>query len=178
MAALSTGTARFDPNTYEIRFGVLAHGIGGVERGSADFSPELVFPHSPLSEGKSWRKFLPRLHLGALLNLQGRTSSVYAGGLWHVPLGERAFAEIFIDGAAHNGYTTAAPPGRAILGCRFLFHAGGSAGYRLSEHWILMLAFDHESNGHSLFDIVCAGRGQNTHNQGLNDWGARIGYAF
>ena len=55
---------------------------------------------------------------------------------------------------------------------------GGSFGYRFDQHWSLMLTVDHESNGHSIFGIVCGGRGAETHNQGFNDYGSRIGYSF
>jgi lipid A 3-O-deacylase len=165
-------------NHYELRFGAFAHGVASAEQHTFDLNPELVLPILPFGQSGSWRLLIPRPHLGALINLEGRTSSVYAGGLWTIPLHDRFFGELFLDGAAHNGYTAVPPPGHSDLGCAFLFHAGVSSGYHFNSHWSLMLTFDHQSNGHSIFGVVCDGRGSKTHNQGINDYGTRIGYSF
>lgn len=177
-AAPSTPPAVFDPLRYEVRLGAFAHGIGGVERGTYDLNPEFILPRLPFGYGAWWRPLMPRPHIGGLINLQGRTSSIYAGALWTEPMPHRLFAELFFDGATHNGYTNDAPPDRSDLGCGFLFHVGGSFGYRFLSHWSVMATVDHESNGHSVFGIVCQGRGAETHNQGLNDYGMRFGYSF
>ena len=114
-----------------------------------------------------------------MLNLDGRTSSVYAGALWTFPLPHHFFAELFFDGEAHNGYLTPdAPPGHSDLGCRYMFHDGGSLGYKFSPRWTLMFTFDHQSNGRDEFGTQCDGLGANTPNQGVNDYGLRIGYSF
>ena len=46
-----------------------------------------------------WSPLIPRLHAGVNANLSGRTSVVYAGFLWTVPITERFFVEAFLDGA-------------------------------------------------------------------------------
>ena len=168
----------FDPQNFELRFGAFAHGVGGAERGTYDLNPEVVFPGLPFGQGQWWSALIPRAHIGGLINLEGRTSAAYAGGLWTIPLPYRFFAELFIDGDKHDGYLADPPPGRSGLGCPYLFHAGGSLGYRVSAHWSVMFTFDHQSNGHGVFGTECDGMGSYTHNPGINDYGLRAGYAF
>jgi lipid A 3-O-deacylase len=168
----------FDPRSFELRFGAFAHGVGGVEQGTVDLNPEFVFPRLPFGEAYWWSVLLPRPHVGGLINLEGRTSAVYAGGLWTFPLPHRFFAELFLDGEKHDGYLNDPPPDRAGLGCPYLFHAGGSLGYSLSRQWSLMFTFDHQSNGHHVFGTECDGMGGNTSNPGINDYGLRVGYSF
>ena len=168
----------YDPYRYEIRFGAFAHGVGGVEKGTYDLSPELILPRLPFGQTEWWSILVPRPHAGALLNLEGRTSAVYVGALWSFPLPRRFFAEFFLDGADHNGYLTNPPPGRSSLGCPFLFHVGGSAGYSFDQHWNVTFTFDHLSNGKHVFGVECSGLGSNSPNPGLNNYGARLGYAF
>jgi lipid A 3-O-deacylase len=168
----------YDPYRIEVRFGGFAHGVGGNEKGTYDLNPELVLPRLPFAQGQWWSVFVPRPHVGALANLEGRTSAFYAGALWSFPLPYRTFFELFVDGAIHDGYQFNAPPGRSGLGCPALFHVGGSLGYAISEHWTAMITFDHLSDGHYIFGINCAGNVGPTANPGLNNWGGKIGYAF
>jgi hypothetical protein len=168
----------YDPYRYEIRFGAFMHGVGGVEKGTYDLSPELVLPRLPFGQAEWWSFLVPRPHAGALLNLEGKTSAIYVGALWSLPLPRRFFAELFLDGADHNGYQTNPPPGRAGLGCPFLFHAGGNLGYSFDPHWSVIFAFDHLSNGKHVFGVACNGLGTGTPNPGINDYGVRLGYAF
>jgi hypothetical protein len=168
----------YDPYRWEVRFGGFLHGVGGVEQGTYDVAPELVLPRLPLGQAERWSVFVPRPHAGALLNLEGRTSAYYVGALWSFPLPYRFFAELFVDGAGHDGWQNNPPPGHAALGCQFLFHVGGSAGYSFDTHWNVTLTFDHLSNGKHVFGTQCDGMGANTPNPGLNNYGARVGYAF
>lgn len=168
----------YDPEGFEFRFGAFAHGVGGVEQGTYDFNGEFVLPRLPIGEDSWWSVLIPRPHVGGLLNAEGRTSAVYAGALWTIPLPRNFFAEAFLDGDLHNGYLNDPPPGRAGLGCRYMFHDGGSLGYKLSQHWKVMFTFDHQSNGHGIFGTECDGLGANTHNPGINDYGLRVGYSF
>jgi hypothetical protein len=168
----------YNPYRTEIRLGGFFHGVGGAEKGTYDINPELVFPRLPLYQGQWWSMFVPRPHFGMLANLEGRTSSIYAGALWSFPLPYRTFFEIFVDGAVHNGFQNNPPLGHSGLGCPALFHVGGSLGYAITDHWTAMVTFDHLSNGHYIFGINCAGNVGPTPNPGLNDWGAKIGYAF
>jgi len=175
---LEASSGLVDPQRYEVRFGGFAHGVESAEKGTVDLNPEFIFPRLPFGQAERWSIFLPRAHVGGLINLEGRTSSFYAGALWTVPLSQRVFAEIFLDGAAHDGYAKSAPPGHNDLGCPYLFHVGGSSGFHFDRHWSLMITFDHQSNGHGIFGTECDGMAANTCNQGINDLGARIGYSF
>ena len=168
----------YDPYRMEVRFGGFLHGVGGNEKGTYDLSPEFVFARLPVFQSQWWNVFVPRPHLGANINLEGRTSAFYAGGLWSFPLPYRTFFELFVDGAIHNGAQTNALPGHSALGCPALFHVGGSLGYSITEHWTVMATFDHLSNGHYIFGINCAGNSGPTTNPGINNWGGKIGYAF
>jgi lipid A 3-O-deacylase len=60
----------------------------------------------------------------------------------------------------------------ASLGCNPLFHAGGSVGFVPLPRWSIVATFEHLSNGNSLFGINCG------KNQGLNNYGVKIGYSF
>jgi hypothetical protein len=67
------------------------------------------------------------------------------------------------------------------LGCRELFHIGVSLGTAIDQHWRVLGTFEHLSNGKGLFDTNCGtdqsgvtGGG----NQGLNNYGVSVGYAF
>jgi lipid A 3-O-deacylase len=168
----------YDPYRIEVRLGAFLHGVGGSEKGTYDLNPEFVFPRLPLFANQWWNVFVPRPHVGALANLEGRTSAFYAGALWSFPLPYRFFAEFFLDGAIHNGVENNPLPGRTGLGCPALFHVGGSLGYAITEHWSAMFTFDHLSNGHVIFGVNCSGNVGPTRNPGLNNWGGKIGYAF
>jgi hypothetical protein len=162
----------YDPTRWEIRFGGFAHGVGSVESGTVDVNGEIVvgsfFGRSPLG---FWSPLIPRLHAGVNANVSGRTSVVYAGLLWTVPVTERLFVEAFLDGATHNGSLTGSAT-QVALGCEAQFHVGASVGYRFNPQWSIMFTFDHLSNGSGIGLSNC-GR-----NQGLNNYGARIGFTF
>jgi hypothetical protein len=162
----------YDPTRWEIRFGGFAHGVGSVEKETWDINGEIVvgsfFGRSPLG---FWSPLIPRLHAGVNGNVNGRTSVIYAGLLWTVPVTNHFFVEAFLDAAAHNGSLTGSPT-QVALGCEAQFHVGASAGYRFNPQWSIMFTFDHLSNGSGIGLSNC-GR-----NQGLNNYGARIGYTF
>lgn len=171
--------ALLDPaDRLDLRFGVFAHGIGGREQGTVDINGEVVTPRLAPGVTGWWSYFIPRVHFGASGNLSGRTSFAYTGVIWTFPVFSRFFIEPYVGPAVHNGslYPTRTLAG---LGCPVLFHAGANAGYRFDEHWSVMLTFEHLSNGKSLFGINCGtNQGPNGSNQGLNNYGVRVGYAF
>jgi lipid A 3-O-deacylase len=160
-----------DPYRFDVRFGAFAHGVGGAEHNTADINAEFVFPRLPFGQTDWWNVAMPRPHFGGLGNVWGRTSAAYVGALWTVPLSTRFFGEAFVDGAVHDGSLNGGSE-QAALGCRALFHAGASLGYAITPEWSAMVTFDHLSNGKSLFGTPCHS------NQGLNDYGFRIGYSF
>ena len=162
----------YDPTRWEVRFGGFAHGVGSVEKGTWDLNGEIVvgsfFGPNPLG---FWSPLIPRLHAGVNSNLSKRTSVVYAGFLWTVPITQRFFVEAFLDGAFHDGSLLGSAT-HVALGCEAQFHVGASVGYRFNPNWSLMFTFDHLSNGSGIGLSNC-GR-----NKGLNNYGARIGYTF
>jgi hypothetical protein len=160
----------FDPNRWEIRFGGFAHGVGSVEKETWDVNGEFVFAKFFAPTGW-WSVLVPRLHVGTNWNTHGRTDVVYGGLLWTVPITQRIFVEGFFDGAWTDGSLVGSPT-QVALGCRAQFHVGGSIGYRLTPSWSIMGTFDHVSNGAGIGLSDCA------RNQGLNNYGARIGFSF
>ncbi|MPZ56458.1 MAG: acyloxyacyl hydrolase [Rhizobiales bacterium] len=160
---------------FELRFGAGLHGVGSVEKGTAAFNPELVFPQLRFGDWPAdprWDFIVPRLHIGGVFNFAGRTNYFYFGGLWTYEVTNRLFVEGFLGGATHDGSLIGDPANnRAALGCRLLFHSGGSIGYRLSPQWSVMFTFDHLSNGDAVLDGC-------PRNQGLNEYLVRVGYSF
>ena len=128
-----------------------------------------------------WANLIPRLQLGGNWNLAGRTSFAYLDILYTVPVMDWLFVEPFFGGAIHNGSLVGAPT-LSDLGCRELFHVGGSVGVRINQHWNVSGTFEHLSNGKAVFGTNCGtnqtGVGTGGGNQGLNNYGLRLGYAF
>jgi lipid A 3-O-deacylase len=155
---------------WEFRAGAFAHGVGSAEAGTVDLNAELISPKLIAGTG-FWSYLVPHLHVGGMLNLSGKTSSLYAGGLWRFPVIDRVFVEGFFGGAVHNGFLDDAP-GRNALGCNPLFHVGGSVGYQVTERWSAIFTFDHLSNGRDVFGTNCE------RNVGVNNYGFRLGYSF
>ena len=156
---------------YELRGGVFAHGIGSVERDTADVNAELVFPRLPFGTDEWWTIFVPRPHVGGFLSTDNRTSIAYGGALWTYAITDRLFTELFFGGAVHDGLPDGSPT-RAALGCNVGFNFGSTAGYRIDRSWSLMVTYDHMSNGNSSVGTNCS------HNKGINNVGVKLGYSF
>jgi hypothetical protein len=162
----------YDPNRLEVRLGAFTHGVGSVESGTVDINLEVAAPRLPIWQNDVLGLLVPRPHVGGWINLSGKTSAAYAGLLWSFPLLNRFFGEVYLDAAVHNGQLDTPLPGRAELGCRVLFHVGGSVGYMVTPNWNAMVTFEHLSNGNSTLGTGC------DKNQGVNNYGVRIGRAF
>lgn len=168
-----------DPaDRFELRFGVFAHGVGSVEQGTIDLNAAIVSPRLSFGATGWWTFLIPRVQVGGAWNLSGRTSFAYADALWTIPVWDKFFVEGFVGPAIHNG--SLAPTATTVgLGCSTLFHAGASVGYRFNERWSVMGTFEHLSNGKTVFGISCGTNLAATgSNQGLNNYGVRVGYAF
>jgi lipid A 3-O-deacylase len=158
---------------FEVRGGIYGHGVPftgpGFESGSADVNLEFLTPRPALWTDTRLSKLLPRLQIGGTINTAGKTSLVYAGAAWTFDFGGSPwFVEPNLGIAAHNGEFDAPPGGeRLSLGCNPLFHTGLSGGYRLSRRWAVMATWEHASNGN-----LCS------HNDGLNNVGARLSFSF
>ncbi len=174
-APLSMAQALYDPSHAELRGGYLI-GIAlpffplriFPERGTSDLNLELVSPKWWRAAGaRDW--LLPRLLVGATVNLDGRTSFAYGGGLWTYDYAARGFVELSVGGMVHNGQLTGDDPRLSRLGCRALYALGLNLGYRLGPLSSLMLSFEHDSNGRHYLSECPA-------NQGLDLLGLRFGH--
>lgn len=165
------GIGAFDTNRFEVRGGIFAHGVGSVERNTYDLNLELVTARVlPFGAGQWWSLLIPRFQIGGFLNMSGRTSEAYAGGLWTFPIYYGWFAEIFAGGAINNGSQDGTAT-RSALGCQGAFNFGPSLGYHFNSSWSLMGTWNHMSNGNAIFDEC-------HHNKGVNDIGLKASYAF
>ena len=169
--APTPGAAMIDPYRAEVRVGGFAHGVGSIESGTVDFNAELVLPRLPFGQGEWWSFLVPRPHIGGMANLDNRSSYIYAGAVWTIPLWYGVFIEPFFGGAAHNG-SLVGTRDLVALGCQPLFHVGGSVGYTVTSNLHVMFTIDHVSNGNEVFGTDC------DRNQGLNNYGLRLGYSF
>jgi lipid A 3-O-deacylase len=157
----------------EIKLGVLAHDIrflgNHVEPGT-DVNVEVLFA-SP-----AFLRVLgaPRPHLGLSINTAGATDYGYVGLTWSgrpwrplLTLPDALFVAGSLGGSVHDGYLSAGPPDRKILGSRLLFRESVEAGYQFTRRVSLSVMLDHVSNA-----------GLVTHNQGLTNLGVRVGVTF
>ncbi|MGA2491435.1 MAG: acyloxyacyl hydrolase [Roseiarcus sp.] len=159
----------YDPTKFEIRGGFFASPFG-VEQGSTDVSAALVFPKVVSLPG--WQDVLiPRLRIGGVVNLDGRTSYAYADGLWTLNV-DRVFAEAFFGGLVHDGpLQNHIDENATALGCRELYHLGADLGYRFDQHWSVIATYEHGSDGEPILSNC-------PQNRGLNVAGVALGYSF
>jgi hypothetical protein len=173
-----------DPgDSFEARFGAYLHGVGSRENDTYDVSGAFLTPRlNFFGVTGLWVYAIPRLQIGGNLNTAGLTSFAYLDAVITVPITRWFFFEPFLGGAIHNrgdlGSSTTAD-----LGCTELFHAGVSLGVPIDRHWRVLATFAHVSNGKGIFGTNC-GTNQTgmspwgSGNQGLNNYGLSIGYAF
>jgi lipid A 3-O-deacylase len=89
---------------------------------------------------------IPRIRVGGVANLAGRTSYAYAGGVWTVNF-NRVPVEVFFGGLIHNGPLIDRFNNNAgALGRRELYHLGADLGYRFDQHWSVIATSEHGSN--------------------------------
>ncbi|MEN9895898.1 MAG: hypothetical protein RIR97_1750 [Pseudomonadota bacterium] len=110
----------------------------------------------------------PRLHIGANLSTEGKTSQIYGGFSWKIPLNDLFFVDFGIGGTVHNGRVSNEGPG-PDLGCSLLFHEYAGVGYQIDPNWSLMATIDHSSH---------AGMCNRMQNQGITHGGLAVGYKF
>lgn len=154
-------------DSFEVRFGAFAHAVGSNEQGSVDANAELLFPRLPIPVSAEYAFLVPRPQIGAMINTGGRTSYGYAGVVWTLKVTPRFFLEPMFGEAVHNGELNTTDPEHNSLGCPALFHTGLSVGYHLTDHWTVLGTWDHISNAQ-----LC------DRNQGINDYGIKLGYRF
>ncbi len=152
----------------ELRGGVFVHGPGTREQGSVDINGEVLFSKPFLPADPLMAFLVPRIHIGGTVNTAGDTSQVYAGFAWTYDITQKIFIEGSVGAGFHNGETNRLPhPDRLSLGCTPLIRGSGSIGYRITDHWSIMATAEHISNAG-----LCHA------NQGLTNYGVRVGYVF
>ncbi len=131
-----------------------------------DISLDLLF-RSPEIDAFRWIG-APRPNLGGTLNLAGKESMVHLGLTWQAHLFDSpVYVEGTLGAAANNGYLTGAPAGYRNMGCRVQFYEEFGVGTDIGSNATATLTYEHTSNAE-----LCAA------NQGLSNFGLRIGYKF
>ncbi|MEM8812960.1 MAG: acyloxyacyl hydrolase [Pseudomonadota bacterium] len=161
--------SHFDiPYVDELRFGAYYTNPDQAERGAV-LQGEVIF--SQFLPYEFDNKFLnalllPRIHVGGNLNVTGDTSAAYTGLTWQLPIYGPLFIEGTFGGAVHNGELDNAPPDRQQLGCPIAFRESGSIGLAFDK-WTILGTVEHMSNA-----------GWCSENDGLTNFGMRVGYKF
>jgi len=175
LVAYLTALAHADEHGWidEGKLGVLAHDIrflGNHVEPGADINVEVLFTAPAFLRILG----LPRPHLGLSVNTAGATDYAYIGLTWSgrpwrplLALPEALFVAGSLEGGAHDGSLNTAPSERKRLGSRLLFREGVEVGYQLIRRFSVSIMLDHVSNA-----------GLATRNQGLTDFGARVGFQF
>jgi lipid A 3-O-deacylase len=163
--------------SFEGRFGAFYHGFGSAEHDTYDLNGSILSPRLNVGLPGYWAYFMPQFQIGGAVNLDHRTSFAYAGIAMTLPLTRWLLFEPFLGGAVDNGSLT---PTATLsgLGCPVLFHAGTSVGIPIDEHWQVLATFEHLSNGRGIFGVNCGTNELPGGNQGLNNVGVSVGYAF
>jgi hypothetical protein len=150
----------------EIRFGGsgLIDSDSSKDRGFVG-SAEAFFAPFGSSEDGLHKALTPRVQVGVSGGASA-TDQIYAGLNWHLPIGDRFFAEAGIGGTVHNGSLDSGDGPR--LGCRLLFRENFVLGVKVTEKVSLMATADHSSHAN-----ICDGP-----NDGLTHAGLAIGVKF
>ena len=152
----------------EIRLGLFGHNIepSGTEQGGLDVNAEILFakPVAAQDRGSLHSFLMPRIHIGAQINVDGDTSQLYAGFTWDLRLHERFSFEVTFGGVVHDGPTNGE---ESAFGCVANFRESGSIGVGLTERLWLYATVAHMSNA-----------GLCDRNSGLTSGGLRLGYMF
>ncbi len=156
------------PSGTEVRIGTFYHGYQGREAGTADIAIDALLPAFDLGKSPLTERFSLHPQIGADLNLQGKTSAVFAGFAGVVELPGNLVIEGDLGGSINNGKTTSPDDtGRAELGCTTLFREALGIGFRFSKQASVMAVAEHMSNAN-----LC------TPNNGITNFGLRFGYNF
>jgi len=161
----------------EIRGGVLGHDTGflmdaGPRQDVYAVNAEILFP-SPAFLSLF---FDPRPKAGfSLAPDADGTGFIYAGLNWDIPVFGNWFLSAGIGGSLNNADRLTERdlrPGESkathrLLGCRALFHLSVGLGYQITDTLNVHFYGDHHSNAN-----LC------DNNEGLDQWGFRLGYAF
>ncbi len=106
--------------------------------------PAIARPYNP---ALAWI-FTPRPLIGASISLQGKTSEVYGGLAWTMPITGRFFTEFTAGGLVHDQNLNQSYDDRpSPLSTRFLFRESIALGYEINPQWQVLAFAAHGSNG-------------------------------
>lgn len=155
VAEVKAGISDFDEEIIGIGWA-----LGFADENSIAINADIVFDEP---EFLKWA-LSPQPYIGALINLEGKTSYGAAGLLWRQELGERLYTDFSLGMAVHNGTLNINfGEGQTLsqifdrfdteieFGSRVLFKPQLSVGYRVSEEWAGEIYFEHLSHA-TLFD--------------------------
>lgn len=170
----------------EIRVGVNAHDLLGLDAGVHGKEESLGLTAGYVSDRLHESGWIPRLEIGGNLNLGGKTSFLYAGGLWrgHFGPGDRFYIEGSLGLAVHDGENeipdlepglTAEEQRRRVFGnahyieygSDVLFREALTLGYRFTDTVAADVYLEHFSHG----NILASGS-----NEGADAVGLRFSY--
>jgi len=162
----------------EVRIGIHAHDVDYTALPSRpgqwdlseieDLSFDVLFT-SPDLDVFRWIG-APRPDLGVTINLDGEDSLAHLGLTWQLPVFDTPFyLEGTFGAAIHNGYLDGSPDtaSRHNFGCRVNFYERFGVGANISEQMTATLTYEHTSNNE-----WC------DNNQGLSNFGVRVGWKF
>ena len=153
---------------YGIRFGLLAHDVGGLwshsrAEGGVDINAEIVFKKPSV---EIWQGII-RPNLGVSINSQGDTSKAYGGLLGEFLFDNGYFVNSGVGLAVHDGQLESKDSNKKQLGSRVLFRIPIEFGFTISERHRISIMFDHMSNAYLA-----------NPNEGMDTIGVRYGFQF
>jgi hypothetical protein len=154
---------------YELRIAGLAHNIepGGDEHGGLDLGGSILLPKAATGFGPSSSLWVPRIHIGGTGNFEGKTSFVYAGVTWSVPVAQNYFFSVDFGGALNNGEPQGVQNERVAIGCHATFREAAALGRSVTENMSVAATIEHFSNA-DLCD----------RNSGVTNIGLMVSYKF
>jgi lipid A 3-O-deacylase len=142
-ALAADGFAPILPILDEVRIGATTPGNVELQTLFAPLHP-VSRPYDP---NLAWL-FSPRPLIGASINLQGKTSEVYAGLAWTLPVYGPFFVEASFGGLVHDQKLNQTYGDRpSPISTRFLFRESIALGYNINEYWRILVFAAHGSNG-------------------------------
>lgn len=153
------------PFLNEIRLGVMYHDPSGPEE-SVDINGEVLFDVGWNFNLLGAPAYL-RPAIGGTVNTEGYTSQAYAQIALTVDVTKHIFLEGTFGGMIHNGEDESVTNEDLDLGCSPLFRESATIGFRVTERLNVMATVSHASNA-----------GLCDKNDGLTNYGARVGYSF
>ncbi len=151
----------------EVQFGVNDHDFPGAESRTYAIAGEALSSRIADYPGSTFQWLVPRANIGATWASRHKTSYVFGGAAWTIPITDKIYVEGDFDVGAHDGVTDDA--NRANLGnCHWTFREAGKLGYVLDDHWSVQGVVEHLSQAG-----LCTG-----FNSGLTNLGVRAAYKF